>query len=73
MNRISTGAVGSGMTCPSGNRYSACRVGGELLALAKQILHMRKRVRDGTLSWPTFQRRMPPHLQPAVVSVDLRA
>jgi len=39
------------------------RIGGELLALAKQILHMRKRVRDGTLSWPTFQRRMPPLMQ----------
>jgi len=36
------------------------RIGNELLALAKQILHMRKRVRDGTLLWQTFQCRMEP-------------
>ncbi len=36
------------------------RIGSELFALAKQILHMRKRVRDGTLLWQTFQRRMEP-------------
>jgi transposase len=34
------------------------RIGVELFALAKQILHLRKRVRDGTLNWKTFQRRM---------------
>jgi transposase len=34
------------------------RIGSELFALAQQILHLRKRVRDGTLSWKTFQRRM---------------
>lgn len=36
------------------------RIGGELFVLAKQILHMRKRVRDGTLLWQTFQSRMEP-------------
>jgi len=36
------------------------RIGSELFLLAKQILHMRKRVRDGTLNWQTFQRRMGP-------------
>jgi transposase len=36
------------------------RIGSELFDLAKQILHMRKRVRDGTLLWQTFQRRMEP-------------
>lgn len=36
------------------------RIGNELLVLAKQILHMRKRVRDGTLLWQTFQRRTEP-------------
>jgi transposase len=36
------------------------RIGNELSDLAKQILHMRKRVRDGTLSWRTFQHRMEP-------------
>jgi transposase len=41
------------------------RIGSELFALAKQILHLRKRVRDGTLSWQTFQRRMEP-LMPRV-------
>ena len=35
-------------------------IGSELFALAKQILHLRKRVRDKTLSWKTFQRRMEP-------------
>ena len=32
----------------------------ELYGLAKKILKMRKRVRDGTLQWRTFQNRMPP-------------
>ena len=36
------------------------RIGRELFSLAKQILHMRKRVRDGTLLWQTFQHRMEP-------------
>lgn len=36
------------------------RIGSELFTLAKHILHMRKRVRDGTLLWQTFQRRMEP-------------
>ena len=39
------------------------RIGSELFALSKQILHLRKRVRDGTLSWQTFQRRMEPLMQ----------
>jgi transposase len=34
------------------------RIGRELFLLAKHILHLRKRVRDGTLAWQTFQRRM---------------
>jgi transposase len=36
------------------------RIGSELFILAKQILYMRKRVRDGTLLWQTFQCRMEP-------------
>jgi transposase len=36
------------------------RLGSELFILAKQILHLRKRVRDGTLLWQTFQHRMKP-------------
>jgi len=36
------------------------RIGRELYDLAKQILSLRKRVRDGTLLWPTFQQRMEP-------------
>ena len=35
------------------------KIGLELYKLAKKILKMRKRVRDGTLQWKTFQRRMP--------------
>ena len=35
------------------------KIGFELCGLAKKILKMRKRVRDGTLQWKTFQRRMP--------------
>ena len=35
------------------------KIGGELHGLAKKILKLRKRVRDGTLQWETFQRRMP--------------
>lgn len=41
------------------------RIGSELFALSEEILHLRKRVRDGTLSWQTFQRRMEP-LMPRV-------
>jgi transposase len=36
------------------------RIGWELSGLTRQILHMRRRVRDGTLQWQTFQRRMAP-------------
>ena len=35
-------------------------IGEELFQLAKHILSLRKRVRDGTLTWQTFQRRMEP-------------
>lgn len=36
------------------------QIGQELFLLAKHILRLRKRVRDGTLGWQTFQRRMEP-------------
>lgn len=36
------------------------QIGEELFQLAKYILSLRKRVRDGTLTWQTFQRRMEP-------------
>jgi len=36
------------------------KIGEELYGLAKKILKLRKRVRDGTLQWRTFQRRMEP-------------
>lgn len=36
------------------------KFGIELYNLTKTILNMRKRVRDGTLQWNTFQRRMQP-------------
>ncbi len=36
------------------------RIGSELSDLTREILSLRKRVRDGTLLWPTFQRRMEP-------------
>ena len=36
------------------------KTGYELYGLAKKILKMHKRVRDGTLQWQTFQNRMPP-------------
>ena len=36
------------------------KTGQELYGLAKKILKMRKRVRDGTLQWRTFQKRMTP-------------
>ena len=35
------------------------KIGQELYGLAKKILKLRKRVRDGTLQWRTFQNRMP--------------
>jgi transposase len=35
------------------------KIGCKLYDLAKEILKLRKRVRDGTLRWETFQRRMP--------------
>jgi len=36
------------------------KIGQELYGLAKKILKLRKRVRDGTLQWRTFQNRMVP-------------
>ena len=36
------------------------RIGSKLFALSKEILYLRKRVRDGTLRWQTFQGRMQP-------------
>ncbi len=36
------------------------KIGQELYGLAKKILKMRRRVRDGTLQWRTFQKRMAP-------------
>jgi len=36
------------------------RIGRQLHTLATDILRLRKRVRDGTLQWETFQRRMEP-------------
>jgi transposase len=39
------------------------RIGKELFALAQQILRLRKRVRDETLAWQTFQHRMGPLMQ----------
>ena len=41
------------------------RFGRELVDLARHLLHLRKRVRDGTLTWRTFQHRMEP-LMPQV-------
>jgi len=35
-------------------------IGQQLYGLAKKILKLRKRVRDGTLQWRTFQNRMEP-------------
>ena len=39
------------------------KTGCELYSLAKKILKLRRRVRDGTLPWPGFQRRMVPFMQ----------
>jgi len=44
------------------------KIGLELHELAKKILKMRQRVRDGTLQWKTFQHRMP-ELQKRVESL----
>lgn len=44
------------------------KIGCQLYNVAKEILKLRKRVRDGTLQWPTFQRRMP-ELQKRVESL----
>lgn len=44
------------------------KIGDELHGLAKKILKLRKCVRDGTLQWKTFQRRMP-ELQERVESL----
>ena len=44
------------------------KIGCQLHDLAKEILKLRKRVRDGTLQWPTFQRRIP-ELQKRVESL----
>ena len=44
------------------------KIGDELHGLAKKILKLRKRVRDGTLQWKTFQRRIP-ELQKRVESL----
>ena len=38
-------------------------IGSELFDLARKILALRKRVRDGTLCWKTFQHRMDPLIQ----------
>jgi transposase len=39
------------------------QIGCELFLLAKHILYLRKRTRDGTLTWQTFQRRMKPLME----------
>ncbi|MBE3144680.1 MAG: IS66 family transposase [Planctomycetes bacterium] len=39
------------------------QIGNELFNLAKHILYLRKRVRDGTLSWQRFQQRMKPLME----------
>jgi len=44
----------------SEGKGSIGKTGQELYGLAKKILKLRKRVRDGTLQWRTFQNRMPP-------------
>lgn len=36
------------------------QIGVELFRLSKHILYLRKRTREGTLTWQTFQRRMEP-------------
>ena len=39
------------------------QIGSELFGLTRKILRFRKRVRDGTLQWQTFQRRMVPLME----------
>lgn len=46
------------------------RIGHELHDLAKQILQLRKRVRDGTLLWKTFQSRMQPLMERVEVLLE---
>jgi hypothetical protein len=46
----------------SESKGSICSIGQQLYGLAKNILKMRKRIRDGTLQWLTFQRRMVPSI-----------
>ena len=55
-------------TAISEAKVSIGKIGYRLHDLAKEILKLRKRVRDGTLQWPTFQRRMP-ELQKRVESL----
>ena len=52
----------------SEDKGAISKIGEELHGLAKKILKMRRRVRDGTLQWETFQRRMP-ELQKRVESL----
>ena len=47
----------------SEDRGSIGRIGQELYGLAKKILKMRRRARDGTLQWRTFQNRMAPIME----------
>jgi transposase len=44
----------------SEGKGSIGKIGQELYGLARKILKMRKRVRDGTLQWRSFQKRMTP-------------
>ena len=44
----------------SEGKGSIGKIGQELYGLAKKILKMRRRVRDGTLQWRSFQKRMTP-------------
>lgn len=44
----------------SESKGSMGRIGSQLFSLSKEILYLRKRVRDGTLSWGTFQSRLKP-------------
>ena len=46
------------------------RIGSELSDLTGEILHLRKRVRDGTLLWHTFQRRMEPLIEQVEILLE---
>jgi transposase len=46
------------------------RIGSELSDLTGEILHSRKRVRDGTLLWHTFQRRMEPLIEQVEILLE---